>query len=88
MSYENYEKNKKRVDQLMKSYPNLEKDKSKLKWGSLYECHCRCCEDVYFDTTENLKKRDYACKCGSWRLEIYESKKALQKLLNWKEAQG
>ncbi len=76
MSYDNYVKNKARAEWLYSSQVNLATNKKLLKWGERYECHCRCCEDIFFDHIDALVARGYLCKCGSCRLGIFHTKEA------------
>jgi len=41
-------------------------------FNEIYKIHCRCCEDLYNDEAINIINRGMACKCGSWRIEVYE----------------
>lgn len=77
MSYDNYTKNKTRVEYLFKSYIDLNTKQSRhlLRYGKIYECHCRCCEDLYFEHINVIIERMYCCKCGSCRLEIFDSRR-------------
>jgi hypothetical protein len=81
MSLENYDKNKDRVNWLQQN-KNQINDRDDISFRELiieqtlfneeFEVHCRGCRDLYIDTAGNILNRGMACKCGSWRIEVYE----------------
>lgn len=73
MSWENYNKNKDQAKYLKSNFEHIET--SFLWQNKTYTCHCSCCEDIYEELGSVLYKRKNNCKCGSFRLSVYDTSK-------------